>query len=184
MRVGVILAILLRNPSVISQFVSDLERMECQRPDLGQIRDAILVNDGADDVFAAVGHTIGAAPLENLLAERHVAITPAVRRVGDSELAVNSLKEEFAKLAARRGHLIELAEAEQDLAVASDEDEGLTWRVGRAALAVDPTTPRTVEDTTEVVVAENGLALRKEERDNFRKMVENLSMTKNGQRNS
>lgn len=184
MREGVILAILLRNPSVISQFVSDLERMECQRPDLGQIRDAILVNDGADDVFAAVGQTIGAAPLENLLAERHVAITPAVRRVGDSELAVNSLKEEFAKLAARRGHLIELAEAEQDLAVASDEDEGLTWRVGRAALAVDPTTPRTVEDTTEVVVAENGLALRKEERDNFRKMVENLSMTKNGQRNS
>ena len=184
MREGVILAILLRNPSVISHFVSDLERMECQRPDLGQIRDAILANDGADDVFAAVGQAIGAAPLENLLAERHVAITPAVRRVGDSELAVNSLKEEFAKLAARRGHLIELAEAEQDLAVASDEDEGLTWRVGRAALAVDPTTPRTVEDTTEVVVAENGLALRKEERDNFRKMVENLSMTKNGQRNS
>ena len=179
LREAVVLAIFLRTPEVTVQFLADLEHMECRRPELAQIRDAILTHYHADDLVAAITGSIGAAPLENLFAERHVAITPAVRRAGDSELAINSLKEEFAKLAARRGHLIELAEAEQDLAVANDDDEGLTWRVGRAALAVDPTTPRMVEDTTEVVIAENGLALRKEERDRFRKMVENLSMKKN-----
>lgn len=184
LREAVVLAIFLRTPEVTVQFLADLEHMECRRPELAQIRDAILMHYHADDLIGAITGSIGSAPLENLLAERHVAITPAVRRAGDSELAVNSLKEEFAKLAARRGHLIELAEAEQDLAVANDDDEGLTWRVGRAALAVDPTTPRTVEDTTEVVIAENGLALRKEERDRFRKMVENLSMTKNTKPNT
>ena len=183
LREAVILAIVLRTPEVCQEFLADIERMDCQRKDLALIRDAIIMHVGVDDLFDAVSQSIGVASLEKLLAERHVAITPAVRRAGDTELAVNSLKEEFTKLAATRGHLIELEEAEQDLALANGEDERLTWRVGRAALAVDPTTPRTVEDTTEVVIAENGLVLCKEERDDFRKMVESLSIIKSDKKN-
>ena len=56
---------------------------------------------------------------------------PAVRAPGDIDVARMCLAEEFAKIAARRGHAKEVAEAIED--IDGIVDEGLTWRLSQAA---------------------------------------------------
>jgi DNA primase len=136
---------------------------------------------GEDDLRDRIEEQIGAGPLESLFAERHVKITPAIRRAGDSEFAYNSVKEEFLKLEALRGHSMEVLEAQIEIAEAEDRED-LTWRLGVSALAVDPTTQRDVDDTTETVTADNGLSLSKDERNDFLKVLESLDPAKSGRK--
>ncbi len=182
LREAVILAILVLNPAEVVAFEAHLERMECRDGNHARIRDAILKFAGEDDLRDRIDDEIGTAALETLLSERHVAITPAIRRAGDGELAYNSLKEEFAKLEARRGLEEELAEARQEIEEAEGEEHGITWRLGVSAVAVDPTTRHDVEDTTEMVIADNGLALNKGESEDLRKLVETLDPSKGGRK--
>jgi DNA primase len=63
----------------------------------------------------------------------HVAIAPPVRNLQDDDLAALCLAEELAKLEARRGARREIADAMEDME--GLPDEGLTWRLTKAAEA-------------------------------------------------
>ncbi len=176
LREGAILATLLANPAALPLFGHDIEDMECQTGDHGLIRDAILQAAGSDDLRAGVVARIGAAPLERLMAERHVTLCPAVARPGDTDLARQTLAEEFAKLKARRSHAAALEEAVADIDGLADE--WLTRRLSEAAAGVDVTRPRETEDAREVHVAPNGLAVDKEERHALDRLLSTISYEK------
>ena len=92
----------------------------------------------------------------------HVAISPAVRRAGNLELARLCLTEEFTKLSARRGYAREIADAVEDMD--GFADEGLTWRLSQAAAAVNGTgEPDDNDDGADFATADNGAKLNKDE---------------------
>jgi DNA primase len=142
------------------------------------VRRAVLTAAGAANLREAVAAEIGGEALEMLLSERHVAIIPAVRRPGDPDMARACLAEELAKLAARRGHAREIAEAVQDLEGVADE--GMTWRLGQAAVAVETKKNADTGQDAEVVMADNGLALRKDEVERSRNLLDAIDFTRGG----
>ena len=77
-----------------------------------------------------------------------MTIAPPIRNPGDIELAEMCLAEEFAKLDARRGARKEIEDAVEDLG--GVVDEGLTWRLGRAAEAVERAGRRHHEDASDL----------------------------------
>jgi len=161
LRQGVILAILVLNPALIPEFDAQIERMDGLDPSHAAIRDALLAGDG-QDLAALIQARAGPVALNALLTERHVAINPAIVRPGDPDLARMCLTEELARLKARVGHRAALAEALAD--IDGLPDEWLTRRLGAAAADVDTTRPREADDTREVVMAPNGLAMDRDER--------------------
>jgi DNA primase len=122
-----------------------------------------------------IAEQIGPYALENLMTLRHVAISPCLRNPGDTETARLTLTEEFAKLEARRGLDAEVAEAQQDL----DElaDEALTWRLRQAAEARNDAVRSQNEDQAEYDVADNGIRLKREERDLFETLLSRIDKT-------
>jgi DNA primase len=108
------------------------------------------------------------------MAQSHVAFTPAVRRAGDIDVARLCLAEEFAKLTARRGHAREIAEAVEDMGGVADE--GLTWRLGQAAAAIDRSARGAQQAGAEYEVAENGARVNKEERNAFDQLLGKISL--------
>jgi DNA primase len=173
-----ILAVLICNPEVLSEFEGELEQMECTGPGHGALQRALLVHAGAPDLRAAVMAEIGEAALEMLLSERHVALIPAVRRPGDSVVARACLAEQLARLAARRGHAREIAEAVEDLAALADE--GTTWRLAQAAVAVETKKNADAGQDADVVMADNGLALRKDEVERSRTLLGRIDFSRGG----
>jgi DNA primase len=92
------------------------------------------------------------------------------------------LAEELAKLDARRGHARELAEAVEDLSGLSDE--GLTWRLSRAAEALDKAGRGDGEDTTEYEYGTNGAPMRRDERSEFDALLGTIAFGKGGPKGS
>jgi len=180
LREAVILATLIANPQVVPEFESELERMECRVAGHLQLRAAILRHAAAPDLRLAVMAEIGPGPLENLFAQSHVAITPAVRRPGDAEIARMCLAEELAKLNARRGHQREIEEAVEDMAGLADE--GLTWRLGQAARALDLADRGDGEDRTEYETGANGARMKKDERSALDSLVGQIDFARSGKR--
>ena len=161
LREAVILATLIANPDVVAGFEADLEQMECQGPGHLALRDAILRHQGPD-LRAAIAADLGPEPLEKLFAQRHLALTPAIRRPGDADMARMCLAEELAKLNARRGHAREIEEAMEDILGLADE--GVTWRLGQAARALDRADRGDGADKTEYETGPNGARMNKDER--------------------
>ena len=176
LREAVILATLLHTPSVIGRFEPDVERMECQDPEHAQLRAAILQNAGADNVMGAVADQIGHEVLENLMRNPHLQLTPAIRKAGDEEIAAQSLTEELRKLMSRRGHLRELSDGMDDMAGLADE--GLTWRLSRAAASVDTTIRQDNDDSAEYDKGDNGALMKKAERSAFDDLVARIGLGK------
>jgi len=184
LREAVILAAILSTPSVLADFEGELERMETAEPTHRQLRDAILrhAHDAGGDLREAVSADIGGEVLEKLFAQSHVAISPAVRRAGDAEVARLCLAEELAKLNARRSLPREIAEATEDLAGVADE--GVTWRLGQAALALDRAGRGNNEDKAEYGGGANGAKMKRDERDAFERLLDQINFGKGGRRNS
>ncbi len=180
LREAVILATLIANPAALKAFEPALERMDCRDPEHARLAAAILACGDAADLRAALTDRLGAQTLETLFAQRHVAISPAVRRPGDVELARMCLAEELAKLNARRGHARELAEAVEDMAGLADE--GLTWRLSRAAEALDRAGRGDGEDTTEYEYGSNGAPMRRDERSEWDALVSGIAFGKAGRK--
>jgi DNA primase len=178
MREAVILAVVICNPGVLPAFEGELEQMDCLHEGHETLRRAVLAHAGAEDLRVAVAQEIGVETLEMLLSQRHVAIIPAVRRPGDTDLARICLAEELARLAARRGHARELAEAVLDLEGLADE--GMTWRLAQAAVAVETKKNADTGQDAEVVVADNGLVLRKDEVERSRSLLDQIDFTRGG----
>lgn len=138
MREGIILAICIRYPELVSQFESQLEKLTIGRTDYSRLRDAVL--ELAPDCVAApgklhqqIGEKLGPEVVENLFLLRHVQIAPLIRNPADPQTAIKALAEELAKHSADRGVMNEVTEAMED--ITGEADEGLTWRLQQAAEA-------------------------------------------------
>ena len=177
LREAVILATLIANPGVIARFVSDLEQLEWADPVHVALRDAILRHQAlaVGDLRAALVAELGDGPLEKLFGQRHVAITPAIRRP-DPDTAALCLAEELAKLNARRGHAREMEEAVEDIAGLADE--GVTWRLGQAVRAVDRADRGDGEDRTEYETGPNGARMNRDERSAFDALLGKIAFGK------
>ena len=184
LREAVILAAILSTPSVLADFEGEIERMDSAEPTHRQLRDAILqhAHDATGDLREAISADIGGDVLEKLFAQSHVAISPAVRRAGDAEVARMCLAEELAKLNARRSLPREIAEATEDLAGVADE--GVTWRLGQAALALDRAGRGNNEDKAEYDTGPNGAKMKRDERDAFERLLDQINYGKGGRGNS
>ena len=176
LREAVILATLIYTPDVILAFEAEIERMECRDPNHAQMRAAILRHALAEDVMAAVQRDIGDEALVKLMSNPHLAIIPSVRRPGDVEVARLLLTEELGKLMARRGHSREIMDGMDDMSGLADE--GVTWRLARAAASVDTSIRKDSDDSGDFETAQNGLKLNKDDRRAFENLLEGLTMGK------
>ena len=180
LREAVILAVLLSTPELIAEFEQGLEMLNCTDPVRASLRD-VLVRNNADSAAALreeAEYRIGPEPLENLLAARHVAVVPCVRRPGDIELARMTVAEELSKITARSGAAAEIAEAEEDLEHLADE--ALTWRLAQAAKARNEAVLRKDEGEMDYDFGPNGARLDKDERDAFKALTEQIRFSKHG----
>jgi DNA primase len=180
LREAVILAALIIAPQIAPEFETPLEQMDSRDPAHRDIQASLLRHLGAQDLQARIIEDLGDAALEKLMAQRHVAISPAVRRQGDPEIARLCLGEEFAKLSARRGHIREIEDAVEDLGGVADE--GLTWRLAQATAAVDKAGRGDNEDRAEYAIGENGARMKKDEQSAFDQLLENIDFAKSRNR--
>lgn len=170
---AVILATMIAAPAVAPEFETALERMESGDPTHRDVQASLLRHLGTDDLRSAIVGDLGDAPLEKLFLQNHVAISPAIRRGGDAELARLCLSEEFAKLTARRGQVREIEDAVEDLG--GVVDEGLTYRLAEASKAVDRAGRGDNDDQAEYAIGENGARVKKEEQSAFQQLLEQIS---------
>ncbi|SLN22613.1 DNA primase [Pseudooctadecabacter jejudonensis] len=179
LREAVIVAVLLRNPLIVNEFYGALERMACSTPDIDRVRMAILKCDADAALPEHVAEEIGGEALEKLLGQAHVAITPAVRRPDNGDLARMCLAEEFAKLTARRGHAHEIEDAIEELS--SDvADERLTKRLAQSLAAMNNAGQQDGDDRAEYDTGDNGARMKKEERSAFDALLDRITFAKDG----
>lgn len=177
MRITVILAMLLRHPSLAREFDYALERMDCDTPELSALRHVVLSlrSTAYDAAYEEAAERLGYETLENLLAAPHLRIVPALKEAADEDLVRMTLAEELAKLEAHRGLKAEIAEAEEDLAHLADE--AVTWRLSQAAAAVGRAQNGTQEDNTEYDLGKNGARISKSEREAFAALMAQIGHT-------
>ncbi len=179
LREAVVLATLLTHPLLLDRFESQLERIDFRSEDHKSLQLALLTHADLTDpeeLRIAVEARIGPAPLETLMALRHVQICPAVKDQGDLEKAELCLTEELAKLTATRGAAEELRDAVEEMS--GLVDEGLTWRLGQAAEARNRATRSETEDKSEYDVGDNGAKMSRDERERFQQILDGISFSK------
>lgn len=165
LREAVILATLCQNPGHVPLIQDRLDRLSWSRPDHSRIAFALLQNGHAPD-----------GALDTLLQRPHVAIAPPVRHAHNDEIAVEGLLNTLAQIEARRAHLDEVRDAEEDMT--ANVDEGLTWRLRQSAQERDKATRGSTEDKAQYATAANGAKLDKEERSAFDTLLGSISFDK------
>jgi DNA primase len=178
LREAVVLAAFATCPQIVGDFESGLEGMTCLDPLHRGLRDLLLrhAHQGPDVLRENISSALGPDALENILTQRHVAITPCVRHPGDIEMATMTVAEELAKLEAARGLDAEIAEAVEDMSGVADE--GVTWRLGEAARAADMATRTGQEDKAEYHVGDNGARISKDERSAWDTLLGTIKFSK------
>lgn len=182
LREAVILAACISCPDVVEPFEGAIESMACMDRDHARLRDLILryAIEGHGTLRDKIEETMGYDTVENLMAQRHVAITPCIRKPGDADLTSMTIEEELAKLAAVRGLMAEVNDAADDLT--GEADEGLTWRLAEAARAADLAHRAGQEDKAEYVIADNGARLDREQVTKSRDMFDQIDFSKGGKK--
>ncbi|OAN95686.1 DNA primase [Sulfitobacter geojensis] len=178
LREAVVLAALATTPEIIEKFESGLEGMTCLDATHRSLRDVMLrfAHEGPEVLREKISTALGEDTLENLLSQRHVAITPCIRKPGDTEMASLTVAEELAKLEAARGLDAEIAEAVEDLNGVADE--GVTWRLSEAARAADEATRSGQQESAEYLVGDNGARIDKDERSAWDTLMEKIIFSK------
>ncbi|WP_323790015.1 DNA primase [Thalassovita sp.] len=179
LREAVILATLIRTPSIILEFETEIETMECIDADHGLIRDLLLrEGHGAEpfEIEERIAMAMGPEGLESLFALPHVAITPTIRRAGNQEAARMTVAEELAKMKAYRGLSAEIAEAEEELSGVADE--AVTWRLHQATETHNRALRSQNEDKAEYDVGKNGARINRDERAALDDLLGKISFSK------
>ncbi|MGC1495895.1 MAG: DNA primase [Sulfitobacter sp.] len=178
LREAVILAAFANCPQIIEDFEGGLESMTCRDRTHATLRDLLLRygHRGAAELGEHIFNALGEGALENLMSQRHVAITPCIRNPGDAEMATMTVTEELAKLESVRGLNAEIAEAAEDLSGVADE--GVTWRLSEAARAADHATRTGQEDKAEYDVGDNGARIKREERSALDALLDGIKYEK------
>ncbi len=146
LREAVILAIFVTHPALVTGFEDDLHRIDLPTDEHDLLRHAILRHAGDTDpaTFRQKLEAEAGPALERLLAVNHVSSFPAIWKKDAQGLAAMALAECFAKLEARRGVPREIRDAMAEMAGLADE--GLTWRMTRAAEARQRAEHSTLDD--------------------------------------
>ncbi len=180
LREAVILATLIANPGIVTQFESALEALDLSSVEHSALRSAILRHADAADFRERVIEDAGADTLEKLMSLSHVQITPAVRNPGDVEVAAMCVAQELAKLAARRGVEKEISDAVQEMGDVADE--GITWRLTQAAEARNRAERSQTEDKTQYETGDNGARINREERTALNQLLDQIDFAKGARR--
>ena len=142
LRESLILASAIKNQSAALKNESALERCPITTPDLVEIMNAILINlhikktdAGMRNSFEEnIQNSLGYSPIDKLMKLKPLKKHPYLKNNTDPDLIQQTLEEELAKHVALIGAQNEIKEAEQDLT--GLVDEGLTWRLQQAAMAL------------------------------------------------
>ncbi len=177
LREAVILAGCISHPDLIARFESTLERLEFLGDGHDTLRSLILYHQSAPNLLDVL---MAEAPLptESVLLHPHVRITPALAAGADPETAAFCLAEALARLQADRAHRLEIADAEDDLSGVADE--GLTWRVSKAAEARHSAARGPEAAKGESVIAPNGIELDRDELNRARRLHESIDFSRGG----
>lgn len=173
MREAVILAALILTPEIIDEFDDGLFEMSCRDPEHARLRDLLLRHDPNG---RSLVEAVGKEALENLTKLRHVAISPCLRKPGDTDLARMTVSGEIAKLTAARGHHAEIAEAIEEFDGLTDE--AVTWRLKEAAENRSRATRSQQEDRAEYDIADNGVPMKRDERSKLDALLAQISFDK------
>jgi DNA primase len=185
LREAVILAGLVSSPSLLSQFISELEMLDFVVPEHRAVCAALLRNAKEPDpavLRQKIEADAGMDALEKLFAPSHVQLAPPVRDPANEELARLCIAEELAKLESLRGVRKEILEAMADLG--GVVDEGLTWRLSQAAEAQNRAVRSESEDKAQYDVGPNGAKLSRDERSAFDQMLGKIDFAKGGRSKS
>jgi len=149
LREAMILAALFAHPAQITRFEDELFRHEPARAEHRRLL-AILLDAAHEQPLPGREELAqrGGATLEELLVRPHIAPAPLLKPGAEPDYVANCIAGDFAILAARRAARREIAEAMSDLEHLPDE--GLTWRLGQAAAAVDRAGKSRMEDATDL----------------------------------
>ncbi len=178
LREAVVLSIALVTPEVLDDFEYALEGMVCVDDMNALVRDTLLRFAHDPDPRGAVENALGPDVVEKLLMHPYVAITPAVRDPGNTEIARQTLAAELAKLKTERGLSAEIAEAEEDLLGLADE--AMTWRLGQAAEARNNAMRSQQEEGGDYEMGPNGAPIDKDERAALDALRDNIDFTRGG----
>jgi DNA primase len=170
-----VLALLFVNPELSPAFAHEIEGLDCPDAAEASLRDVLLEHPPGDGLRAAVEAEVGAERLAAILDAAHIL---RVRKPGDLEAVRLDLAEALAKIATLRTQAFEIEEAMEEINGAPDER--LTLRLAQVAAAVDPTRRKESEDTREMVVFGNGLAVDKEEKERRDKVFAQIDLTRGG----
>ena len=146
---AVLLATLVTHPALIRRFEPALESLSLLQADHDLLRQVLLRHAHADPDRFAENIASDAGPiLESLFARSHVRSAPPVRNRKDPDLALMCLAEGLAKLEARRSARQEIEDAMEDMTGLADE--GLTWRLSKAAEALQGPQRSNLEDASDM----------------------------------
>jgi DNA primase len=110
------------------------------------------------------------------MASPHVRSSPTLQPKADADFAAACIEEALARLCADRAHRAELAEAEDE--VTGLVDEGLTWRLTRAAESIQAAARGPKEQSTETILAPNGVQMDREELEQARRRWDSIDFTR------
>ncbi|MFN4154771.1 MAG: DNA primase [Paracoccaceae bacterium] len=177
LREAVVLAACIHHPGLIARFESALERLDFVGHGHDTLRSLILYHQSAPDLTTLL---MAEAPLptEAVLLHPHVRITAAIGPDAADDAAEHCLAEALARLQADRAHRLEIADAEDD--VTGVADEGLTWRVSKAAEARHSAARGPQDAKGESVIAPNGVELDRDELTRARSLHDSIDFTRGG----
>jgi len=142
-----VLATLVTHPGLIHRFETPLERIDFHGQGHDLMRNLLLRHADAPDIHDQILAQAPAA-LDVLMSQPHVRNAPAVRNREDAEFAALCLAGDLAKLETSRSARREIAEAQDDITGLSDE--GLTWRLHKAAEARNAAEKIATDDTNDL----------------------------------
>ncbi len=146
---AVLLASFITHPALIGRHEGELESLDFLAPGHDALRGLILrhAHEATPETFREKLLAEAGTHLETLFARSHVRSAPPVRNREDAALAGFCVAEALAKLEARRGARREIEDAMEDLTGLADE--GLTWRLSKAAEALHGTGRSSLEAASE-----------------------------------
>ncbi|MBE3637821.1 DNA primase [Mangrovicoccus algicola] len=176
-----ILAACLLEPRVVATFEADLDRLQMLETEHGALLRAILTQAPeapSSGYLDAIRDAAGPGTVDSVLISPHVRVTPVFKHRGNLEVAVSTLAESLAKLQSERGLRLEIEEAAEE--IGQGRAEYVTYRLAQAAEARNRAERAHMEKDSAFDVAENGARLDRDERDAFRRLLDQLPLGESG----
>ena len=176
-----ILAACLLQPGVVATFESDLEALEMLEADHARLLAAIRDHAGRapERFLSEVVAVVGQKTVDTVMVSPHVRVTPVFKHRDKPEVAVSTLAESLAKLQSERGLRLEIEEAAEE--IGQGQGEYVTFRLAQAAEARNRAERAHMEKDAAFDIAENGARVDRDERDAFRRLLDQLPLRQSGQ---